>query len=491
MIRKQLKKEYPDWNRLTKKEKKRIAKDVLNEAVSSYDFRSPVDAPMDELLGIEEQIPVSGIISLKEMPDFIENNRSDRLFDMKKRQHNLYGQDDELRIIDSLLDDQVINALLSYDGYSPAMRDFFPVHFFRAELRKTVKYPEISYRKFCDGEYLGRDRQANRLFIGLPLNSDRMISHVQLSQFRTNLTFLQMINITSYILYLFLKSGILGDRVVHCIDSTELTADNQELLATVEIKGRKIRIYDDVDCDCGKRRKKRNKSVYVIGYRMHTLTAVNAETGHSYPLISLLAPANHHDSNFHEAAVRLGKAVGLEIKLITADEAYTGADGSFFEKTGVHLITPPKSKVKTPTNTDSASGTVFCDDYCEIPMDYTGIEDGCHDFRCGSPAGECFRESICPKFRSIPADEGRFQRILYNKDEVAQAVGIRKNAERPFNLLKNREGLETLRVRSQHGVAARCTFATMATLLLEIAGTRKKKRPVSNKVRQIPLPCAA
>ena len=36
--------------------------------------------------------------------------------------------------------------------------------------------------------------------------------------------------------------------------------------------------------------KKRDKSVYVVGYRMHTLTAINAKTGHSFPLISLLAP---------------------------------------------------------------------------------------------------------------------------------------------------------------------------------------------------------
>lgn len=86
--------------------------------------------------------------------------------------------------------------------------------------------------------------------------------------------------------------------MLHCVDSSELAVDCQQLLATLEIKGQKIRIYDDIDCDCGKRRNKRNKSAYVVGYRMHTLTAINAKTGHSFPLISLLAPANHHDSNF-------------------------------------------------------------------------------------------------------------------------------------------------------------------------------------------------
>ncbi|MFO7839077.1 MAG: hypothetical protein R6X08_06240 [Desulfosalsimonadaceae bacterium] len=67
----------------------------------------------------------------------------------------------------------------------------------------------------------------------------------------------------------------------------------------------KIRIYDDIDCDCGVRRKKRDKSGYVVGYRMHTLSAINSETGRCIPLISLLAAANHHDSQF------LGPLIGL------------------------------------------------------------------------------------------------------------------------------------------------------------------------------------
>jgi hypothetical protein len=55
---------------------------------------------------------------------------------------------------------------------------------------------------------------------------------------------------------------------------------------------------NDIDCDCGARRNKRDKSNYVVGYRLHTLTAIDAKTGHSFPLASLLAPANNHDSHF-------------------------------------------------------------------------------------------------------------------------------------------------------------------------------------------------
>jgi len=63
-----------------------------------------------------------------------------------------------------------------------------------------------------------------------------------------------------------------------------------------------------------------------------------------------------------------------------------------------------------------------------------------------------------------------------------QAMGIRKNCERPFNLIKKREGLETTRVRSQHGVVVRSTFTTIATLLIEMAGTRHK--PAKKKDKQ-------
>ena len=63
-----------------------------------------------------------------------------------------------------------------------------------------------------------------------------------------------------------------------------------------------------------------------------------------------------------------------------------------------------------------------------------------------------------------------------------------KNGERPFNLLKKREGLEQVRVRSQQGLVAKSTFTTMATLLLEIAGTRRKKKAKEN---QLKLPMAS
>jgi hypothetical protein len=44
---------------------------------------------------------------------------------------------------------------------------------------------------------------------------------------------------------------------------------------------------------------------------------------------------------------------------------------------------------------------------------------------------------------------------------------------KPYNLLKHKEGLGPLRVRSQRGVMPAAKFAQMTTLLLEIVGTRR------------------
>jgi hypothetical protein len=499
-IRKQLKTQFPHWQSLTQKEKKAISKKILSEVVKDYDFKQEVTTPIEVLLGIESQLPTASIMDLDEMARFIQSQESSALFKLNREpRHPLHIKDKELKFIDDMLDDKIINKLLSYDGYTPAMRGLFPNNFLRAELLKAVKHPEISYRKFCGDDndyeghkenspYIGMDNKQNRAFIGLSLNRKQMINHVQMCQFRASLTFPQLVNLTVYILYHLKEHGVLDEGFVHCVDSTELAVDRQQLLATLTIKGKKIRVYDDIDCDCGKRRKKRDKSVYVVGYRMHTLTAINPKTGHSIPLISLLAPANHHDSLFLGPLVRLGKAIGVDLKLITADEAYHDKDGLFFKQSGVHLVKPPNAKVTLPANVDGETLQVKLDDLCGIPMKYIGIEEQGHEFKCGAQPGQCFRSELCPKFRHIPFDDGFFQRILYGSEAVSKALDIRKNGERPFNLLKKREGLEQVRVRSQHGVVARTTFTTMATLLLELAGTRRRKKV---KQKQIELPLAA
>ncbi len=469
IVKRQLKKDHPNWRSLTKKEKKTLAEQVTKAVIDDYDFKQEIDVPAEELIGIDNQAINEDIMTLDKMNTLIDSfykNSVINVREIKKLRVNL--KDSQLTFINNMLDDPIINRLLSYRGFTPSMRKLMPSNFLRAELLKAIKYPEIAYRKYCTAEYMGLDRKENREFIGLPLHKKQIIDHTQLSKFRTSLSFAQNVNLLVYVLSLFFRSGILSDKVIHAVDSTELFNDTARPLFTTTIKNKKIRIYEDLDCDCGTRRNKANKNKYFIGYRMHTLTAIDAKTGHSFPLVSLVAPGNHHDSLFLEPLTELAQAMGIDLKLITADEAYHDKEGTIYEKTGVTLITPPPADKQLPVNVDSETYSVTLDDMCDIPMQRIGYTTDGHEYKCNAASGECMRSSSCPQCRTIPFDNGVFQRIVIDNELADQAIDIRKNCERPFNLLKHRDGLEQIRVRSQKALITKCTITTMVTLLIEI-----------------------
>ena len=79
ILKKQLKRNHPHWKKMHKKDKKTIVKNALEEAVRDYDFSQTVDAPLEELIEIEGQLPTAGIMNLKEMAEFIYSFNKDRL----------------------------------------------------------------------------------------------------------------------------------------------------------------------------------------------------------------------------------------------------------------------------------------------------------------------------------------------------------------------------------------------------------------------------
>jgi len=484
-IETQLKTNHPHWNILKRNEKKELVKEIMETVINDYDFSQTVEAPIEKLIGIEDQVPSNGIMTIDKMSKYIDNYYSGNLFNLA-RKSPAFSEifDEELKFIDGLFDDQIINSLLAPSNYSEAHRSIRPFQLFRMEILKVIKYPEISYRKFCTDEYFGKERKQNRRFVNLPLNTKEQIDHTELSHFRSSLTFTQLMNIMVYILCHLHKSGCLENTVVHGIDSTELPSEINYPLCVIKVKGKNIRIYSDLDCDCGKRRNKRDKSKYVIGYRLHTLTAINPSTGHSFPLVSIVGAANHHDSLFLTPLIKLAQGMGIDVKLLTADQAYHDSDGSVLDETGVYVIAPP-SEAKLPDNVLEFPVRVTCNDSCEIPMESLGTLKNGHEFRCGAEPGECIFESGCSKSRVIKFDNGYFQPMPAFHKMSKQVINIRKNCERAFNLMKKREGLEQTRVRSQHGVVARSTFTTIATLLIEMANTRRK--PIKKDDKQMHL----
>jgi len=131
-------------------------------------------------------------------------------------------------------------------GIAASMRGIFPGNLFRAELLKAMRYPEISYRKFCTEEYFGLDRKQNRVFIGLSLSKKEMIDHTQLCKFRSSFPFVKQVNLLVYILHHFFQSGLLGGSTLHGIDSTALACDCKRPLVSLNVRGKKIRIYNDI-----------------------------------------------------------------------------------------------------------------------------------------------------------------------------------------------------------------------------------------------------
>jgi hypothetical protein len=472
-VLKQLKKQFPNWRKLPRKEKKRIAREVLASLMAANGGNEQVTGiPIHELT--DTPTPMEGIIKLTEIEAFIRRTTRNMLVFPVKQWPKGFG-DVELQGIDKLLDDRVVNELLAPEGYTPSMRDLHPCHYLRAELLKSLRYAEFSYRKYCRDVINLLKNKTERAFIHLPLHRSVSIDHSELSRFRRSLSVLQLVNLMVYVIHLLVKSG----RVTHpfriCgVDSTDVAVVScPRPLATVEVNKKKVRIYAELDADCGKRRTKRDKSEYFVGYRIHTLVAFDPETGANYPLFSMSAAANHHDKLFLPQLVAFGQAMGLSMDIVTVDKGYIDPEQNeqIQKDHGVTVITPAKVKAVLPAHVDPKSGAVFMNGHCEVAMDYAGRTDMGHEFRCAAEA--CFHAPSCPRSREIALDAGSFGQIPDQVKGVDDARDIRKHMERCYNLLKHREGLEPLRVKSRHAAMVAATLSQMTTILLEIVGTRR------------------
>ena len=100
IIRKQLKKQYPNWKQLSQKQKKAISKEVLKETVAQYDFEQDIQIPLEELIGIKEQTQMDGIMNLEEMAHFIDVFNSGKFIQFNNyNRSNLFIKDEELKFM--------------------------------------------------------------------------------------------------------------------------------------------------------------------------------------------------------------------------------------------------------------------------------------------------------------------------------------------------------------------------------------------------------
>lgn len=176
LVCKKLQKDYPNFKRLSKKIKKQITQMVLEEVYANYDMSKTVEADKHDLCHVGP-IP-KNIFSLDQIKK-LHDNFIDSMLAFKLKSNSKAIKDPELLAIDKMVDWPFVNHLLAPDNYFAAGHKIFPVQLFKTELLKSLKYPEISYRKFCDKEINNNERKENRAFIGL--KSTQKIDHSQLS----------------------------------------------------------------------------------------------------------------------------------------------------------------------------------------------------------------------------------------------------------------------------------------------------------------------
>ncbi len=473
LILKKIKKNYPLFSKLTKNEKKTLIKDIYNQVIENKDVTDVEKVTENELLNLNP-LP-ENIISIEKMK-ILMNRKQYSIFSLTNKINKNRISDPELLDIFDMVDWELINSLVAPSDYAPGKREIQPVQFFKAELLKHLKCAEFSYRKYTEQEINNPERKEYRAFIGL--KADQKISHSQLSQFRSSLSFRQLTNVMVYFICLFLEKKPLSDSTFYAMDSTEIAAKtNPYPLFKIKIGGKAVRVYQDIDADVGVRRQKRDKSKFVVGYRLHTLTIIDTKNEIAYPLLSLFAPANHHDSNFLEILIDFGKKIGLQLNIVAADQAYGDPDKliSIHKKHGVTVLNAPKEVTELPPNVDKKNYAVKKDSACSVTMKYAGYDetDG-HEFHCQAETGECPFEGACSKVRFIPVDAGVFGKLPYFLEGASEIIEMRKVAERPFNLIKHRDGLEPLRTKGIENSTTVASIANITTLLIEIAGYRKK-----------------
>ena len=109
---------------------------MLAEVVDSYGFPKEIATPMPELIGLSDQQPTKGIMTIEQMADFVETHESDKLFKL----HGKHGRhpvikDIELQIIDSMLEGVIFfaknppiffysSSSSKYSPYSSSNRSF-------------------------------------------------------------------------------------------------------------------------------------------------------------------------------------------------------------------------------------------------------------------------------------------------------------------------------------------------------------------------------
>ena len=492
-IIREIEQRFPCFSRMRRAQKRELIRQVSSAMTDAQKSESwtPPSYTKEELLGLEP-LPAN-VMTVSQISRFIEeHHRTVLRLESPTRRRAI--EDPLLKKLDRLLEDPVLDRLLATPGMTPGKRTWMPSRLLRMELLRTFRFGSWSVREFC--KYISSlARKEERAFCRLPLNRLEMCDHSRLSAFRSSMTFEMRLNLTSYFLYHFFKSGRLGDSVIHMVDSTDISMPIKDTpLEKFKVEdGTFIRFYSDLNSDAGARRRKRNKSNHFVGYRVHTICVGDMKSGIAFPLVSLAAAACHNDSLFLEPLVNVTQLLGLEIQILTADEAYVSAprQEKFRKEYGIITTTPPSKIALRPENTDKNTGAVYHDEHCKTPMRWRGYDtdDMTHVFKCNIDAADCARYFVCSKERLLKMDTGFFGTIPKCVPLCENVLSSRRITERPFNLMKHLDGLEPCRMKNHKTFSAQLVFSQVIGLVHVMAGLRSVPNKRKTKKQEV-LPLA-
>jgi len=485
----QIERDCPFFNRLKRREKRRVLQklcDATRQAMKEESLQLP-SMSQSELLGLGP-IP-KGIMSLEEMKSFVEDHKR-TVFRLDSPTRKRAIHDPVLRFLDEMLDDHALDFLLAPPGMTPSKRQWMPSRLLRIELLRTARFGMWSVRDFC--KYISSlERKEERAFCRLPLHKLEMCDHSRLSTFRSSLTFEMRVNLMVYMIHHFMASGRLGKKLVHMMDSTDISMPiNDTPIEKLKMPDSSfIRFYSDLLSDAGARRRKRNKSNKFIGYRMHTICVGDMESGIAFPLLSLAISANHSDSLMLVLLAELAQSLGLDIKVMAVDEGYLSAPNhqALRCRHGIISVVKPSKIAVCPDHVDPKKGTVFATEVCETPMRWRGFDtnEKAHVFTCNSENSSCMWSSRCPKERLLPMDTGFFGTVPWCDPAAKRVVDARKITERPFNLMKHFDGLEPCRMRNHRTMSAQIVFSQMIGIANVLAGQRGNTRKPKPKRQEV------
>lgn len=479
------------FQRSKREEKQQILQQAAAEHLDGLADESQFEHAYTEksLTGVEELSP--DVMTLQEMGEFIENHQKLVLRFESPARRRAIG-DPFLQKLDRLLDDEIVDALLASSAFCRSKRTWLPSQLLRLELLRSYRFSEWSVREFS--RYMASvHRREERAFCRLPLNRSTMCDHSVMSRFRSSLTMEMRINLSVYFLHFFLKSGHLGDRRMFMVDSTDVAIpiNDTPIFKVKAADGSYIRFYSDLDADAGARRRKRDKSNRFIGYRVHTITVGDMDRGIAYPVVSLTAAASHNDSLLLDPLIEIVQAMGLTINVLSADKAYVNSSRTVRMKKECDMltVTPPVGNAVIPENVNHQTGAVFMNSDCNTPMRWRGFdeEDDMHVFKCDGDHN-CLNSPACSRERLLKMDTGLFGAVPRCSKYHGAPLFHRRIAERPFNLMKHKDGLEPCRMKTHRTVAAQVVFCQIVGLTHVMAGLRANGiRRESNTQEVLPL----